>query len=103
MMRPIRMLCTFLILCLCVFGVAWAEEETTASDKPTVVMQTSEGTIEIELWPDKAPITVKNFMAYVNKGFYDGTIIHRVVRGGIYVIQGGAPGADLIAAAHRHG
>jgi peptidyl-prolyl cis-trans isomerase A (cyclophilin A) len=53
----------------------------------TVVMTTSHGDITIELFPDQAPITVENFVAYVDSGFYDGTIIHRVSPG--FVIQGG--------------
>ncbi len=55
-----------------------------------VKMQTSMGDIVIELNEEKAPITVKNFLDYVNGGFYNGTIFHRVVNGpGLYVIQGG--------------
>jgi len=46
---------------------------------PVVVMETSMGTIKIELYPDKAPVTVKNFLAYVDDKFYDGTIFHRVI------------------------
>ena len=57
------------------------------SANPVVVMQTSKGDITIELWPDKAPITVENFLTYVNEGFYDGTIFHRVIKG--FMIQGG--------------
>jgi cyclophilin family peptidyl-prolyl cis-trans isomerase len=45
------------------------------------------GTVVVELYPDKAPITVKNFLSYVNTGFYDNTIFHRVVPG--FVSQGG--------------
>jgi cyclophilin family peptidyl-prolyl cis-trans isomerase len=60
----------------------------TAADKnPVVVMDTSMGKIEIELYPDKAPITVNNFLSYVDKKFYDGTIFHRVI--GNFMIQGG--------------
>jgi cyclophilin family peptidyl-prolyl cis-trans isomerase len=54
---------------------------------PVVIMDTSVGTIRVELFEDKAPITVKNFLGYVDKGFYDGTIFHRVI--GTLVIQGG--------------
>lgn len=54
---------------------------------PQVTMQTAKGTIVVELEPDKAPITVKNFLGYVQEGFYDSTIFHRVVPG--FVIQGG--------------
>src|SRR4051812_25502023 len=52
-----------------------------------VVMETSQGTIKIELEDDKAPITVKNFLGYVDEGFYDGTIFHRVISN--FMIQGG--------------
>ena len=44
-----------------------------------IIMSTSAGDIHIELYADKAPITVKNFLAYVDAGFYDGTIFHRVI------------------------
>lgn len=54
---------------------------------PIVVMETSMGTIRIELYEDKAPITVKNFLAYVDKEFYDGTIFHRVIKD--FMVQGG--------------
>jgi cyclophilin family peptidyl-prolyl cis-trans isomerase len=57
------------------------------ADNPTVVIETSMGTIKAELWPDKAPATVKNFMAYVDGKSYDGTIFHRVIDG--FMIQGG--------------
>ena len=54
---------------------------------PIVVMETSMGTIEIELNQDKAPVSVKNFLAYVDSNFYDKTIFHRVING--FMIQGG--------------
>jgi peptidyl-prolyl cis-trans isomerase B (cyclophilin B) len=53
----------------------------------TVKMETSAGTFEIELDDAKAPETVKNFLAYVAKGHYDGTVFHRVIKG--FMIQGG--------------
>ena len=52
-----------------------------------VVMETSLGTIELELNREKAPITVENFMNYVKAGFFDGLCFHRVIRG--FMIQGG--------------
>jgi peptidyl-prolyl cis-trans isomerase B (cyclophilin B) len=58
-----------------------------AADNPVVVMETSMGTIEIELFEDKAPITVKNFLGYVEDKHYDGLIFHRVIAD--FMIQGG--------------
>jgi len=54
---------------------------------PIVLMETSEGTVKIELWADRAPKTVENFLGYADEGFYDGTIFHRVIAG--FMIQGG--------------
>lgn len=60
---------------------------------PQVEFRTTMGNFVVELYPDKAPKTVENFMQYVNSGFYDGTIFHRVV--GQYVIQGGGLTVDM--------
>ena len=56
---------------------------------PIAVFETNKGTFEIELFEDKAPITVKNFIDLAEKGFYDGLIFHRVIDG--FMIQGGDP------------
>lgn len=53
----------------------------------TVIMETSRGSITINLDSEKAPITVENFLKYVDEGFYDGLIFHRVIKG--FMIQGG--------------
>lgn len=58
-----------------------------------VEMQTNAGTIEIELYEDKAPVTVANFKQYINDGFFDGTVFHRVIPG--FMIQGGGFSEDL--------
>jgi cyclophilin family peptidyl-prolyl cis-trans isomerase len=58
-----------------------------AQGNPQVVMQTSMGKIVIELFADKSPVTVDNFLKYVDAGFYDGTIFHRVIS--TFMIQGG--------------
>lgn len=58
-----------------------------------VVFETTLGTIKIELFEQQAPITVKNFVDYVNSGFFEGTIFHRVIPG--FVIQGGGMTADM--------
>jgi cyclophilin family peptidyl-prolyl cis-trans isomerase len=54
---------------------------------PVVAMETSMGTIKIELYQDKAPATVKNFLDYVDKKYYDGLVFHRVIKD--FMIQGG--------------
>jgi len=54
---------------------------------PTVLMKTNLGTLEIELYEKKAPVTVKNFLSYVKDGTYNGTIFHRVIKD--FIIQGG--------------
>ncbi|MFV8781856.1 peptidylprolyl isomerase [Microbulbifer sp. SA54] len=58
-----------------------------ATNNPRVELETDLGTIELVLYPDKAPKTVENFLAYVDSGFYDGTIFHRVIPG--FMAQGG--------------
>jgi cyclophilin family peptidyl-prolyl cis-trans isomerase len=75
-------------LCLALAGLLLGASWLAAADKnPVVVMDTSLGTIKVELYPDKAPVTVKNFLDYVDGKFYDGTLVHRVVPK--FVIQGG--------------
>jgi cyclophilin family peptidyl-prolyl cis-trans isomerase len=65
-------------------GVAGAQ---TKKEYPVVVLETTKGNIEIELYPDKAPQTVQNFLYYVDNKFYDGLIFHRVIAD--FMIQGG--------------
>lgn len=60
---------------------------------PRVALETNHGTIVLELDPEKAPITVANFLDYVDRGWYDGTIFHRVMDG--FMVQGGGFTADL--------
>jgi cyclophilin family peptidyl-prolyl cis-trans isomerase len=60
---------------------------------PKVEMETSKGVMVIELYPDQAPVTVQNFLRYVNDGAYDGTIFHRVIKG--FMNQGGGFTPDL--------
>ncbi len=60
--------------------------------KPQVTLETSKGTIVLELYPDKAPTTVENFLAYVKAGHYTGVVFHRVIPG--FMVQGGGMTAD---------
>ncbi len=59
------------------------------SENPIVVLETNQGTIELELFPKIAPKAVKNFMELSKKGYYDGIIFHRVIKH--FMIQGGDP------------
>ena len=64
-----------------------------AQENPRVQMETSSGTVVLELDAKNAPATVANFLAYVKNGFYDGTIFHRVIKD--FMIQGGGFTADM--------
>ena len=64
-----------------------------AAQNPVVVIETSLGAITAELDRRAAPVSVANFLAYAESGFYDGTVFHRVIRG--FMIQGGGMTADL--------
>ena len=56
---------------------------------PTAVLKTNQGEIKIQLFPEQAPMTVENFIRLAQKGYYDGTIFHRVISD--FMIQGGDP------------
>jgi cyclophilin family peptidyl-prolyl cis-trans isomerase len=72
----------------CLLGLLlWSGPSHGQGKNPVVVMDTSYGKITIELFEEKAPITVKNFLQYVDDKFYDGTIFHRVIAD--FMIQGG--------------
>jgi cyclophilin family peptidyl-prolyl cis-trans isomerase len=68
-------------------------EPPKKASKPIVELETSMGNIEIELYPEKAPKTVKNFLEYVNSGFYNGTVFHRVIKG--FMVQVGGFDKDM--------
>ncbi|MDB5773897.1 MAG: ppiB1 [Herbaspirillum sp.] len=68
-------------------AVSFAYPATAAPDAPHVTLKTNMGSIVIELYPQKAPMTVGNFLEYVKDGQYNGTIFHRVI--GNFMIQGG--------------
>ena len=75
------------------FGTSSLAAEEKSMANPVVVMETSEGTIKVELWADKAPKTVENFLSYVDEKFYDGTIFHRIIED--FMIQGGGMTPDM--------
>ena len=91
------------LFALLLVGCAGATTPPAVDAKnPVVVMKTSAGTIKIELFEDKAPITVKNFLAYVDDKHYDGTIFHRVIGTPVadedFMVQGGGfkPGLSKV-------
>ena len=77
-----RMFFSTLLFFMFITGAAYAE--------PVVEMTTNLGVIRIELDSERAPVTVKNFLEYVDRKFYNGTIFHRVIKG--FMIQGGGYG-----------
>ena len=77
----------FLFLSLALVLAASVPTTTAALQRKIIVIETSMGKIKAELHEDKAPITVKNFLGYVNDKFYDGTVFHRVMPD--FMIQGG--------------
>ena len=66
---------------------------------PQVEFNTSMGKFTVELYPEKAPITVENFLRYVDDGFYAGTIFHRVIAN--FMVQGGGMNADMSEKANK--
>ena len=70
-----------------------SSEEKGKESYPHVYIKTNVGGFTIELYPDKAPVTVANFLNYVEKGYYSGTIFHRVIKG--FMIQGGGFTTDM--------
>lgn len=74
-------------------ALTMVDEAAAADEKPVVVLDTSAGPITIELDAAKAPTTVENFLKYVDSGFYDNLIFHRVIDG--FMIQGGGFEQDM--------
>lgn len=82
---------SIILLSLSVPGIA---EEEKVQENPMVVVKTSMGSFTIELFEKEAPITVENFLNYVDKKFYDETIFHRIIP--TFVIQGGGFTSDMM-------
>ncbi len=88
--RSLILVC--LAACLGLGGTVWAQASKQGG-RPVVILETSKGVIEIELDEEKAPISTENFLSYVDAGFYDDTIFHRVIPD--FMIQGGGMTADM--------
>lgn len=94
---PFRLLsCLFLLPLLALQACADGTTSQPTATKPKdntmstiAVLETTQGTIEIELLPDVAPKTVENFVGLIEKGYYDGIVFHRIIKD--FMIQGGDP------------
>jgi cyclophilin family peptidyl-prolyl cis-trans isomerase len=75
------------------FSANLAAQDKASSNNPQVIIHTSMGDIGLELFADKSPLSVENFIRYANSGFYDGTVFHRVISH--FMIQGGGLTPDL--------
>lgn len=82
-------------------GVKKVEKSSKEVEKMMVVIETSMGTITAELYENASPVTVKNFLAYVDSKFYDKTIFHRVIDG--FMIQGGGFDSKMVQKKPTHG
>jgi peptidyl-prolyl cis-trans isomerase A (cyclophilin A) len=91
MLKRVFSLCALSIFLIS--GVVMAATADLPAKNPVVLMETSMGNVKIQLDPQKAPISVKNFLYYVKSGFYGGTVFHRVIPG--FMIQGGGFTADI--------
>jgi cyclophilin family peptidyl-prolyl cis-trans isomerase len=90
---------TFAAVAAAGLAVVLLGSPAVAQDNPVVVMETSLGTITLELFEEEAPISVANFLSYVEEGHYDGVIFHRVIQG--FMIQGGRFTASMSPRATR--
>ncbi len=87
--RQARLACFAVAACLLISGPVTAQDQTQgqSSANPTAILHTSRGDIRLELFADRSPLSVENFIRYAEDGYYDGTIFHRVISH--FMIQGG--------------
>lgn len=90
-MRPLEKIIVTAVIVF-IFGCQW--ESTTIEESKMVKLETTMGDIVVELNEKAAPVTVKNFLKYVEEGFFDGTIFHRVIPN--FMIQGGGFTPDMV-------
>jgi peptidyl-prolyl cis-trans isomerase A (cyclophilin A) len=94
----IRRISLLILSAVCLLAISpvlsFAASKAAPAANPQVVMETSLGTIRLELFTTEAPVSVKNFLDYAAANYYDGTVFHRVIPG--FMIQGGGFTADLV-------
>jgi len=95
--KPVYGIAALLLIIVLVGGIILMNN----SSGPKVVLETNHGNIEIELFSDKAPNTVNNFVSLAQDGFYDGTRFHRVIKG--FMNQGGCPNTKDVALKNHWG
>jgi len=110
-MKTINLLCAFSLLAG--FALVSCRQAQPTNNPPTTqttnaadtnqvaVINTTEGTMVVEFWPDVAPNTVANFKKLASQGFYDGTAFHRIIKG--FMIQGGDPNTKDPAKEDQYG
>ena len=84
-----RIFVLFVLMAASTLSLTYAQQENAVSSSPVVVLETTQGNIELKFTSKDTPKTVENFVGLVNKGYYNGIIFHRVIKG--FMIQGGDP------------
>ncbi|CCH49398.1 peptidylprolyl isomerase [Pseudodesulfovibrio piezophilus] len=97
-MKSFKFVLSFtLLLAAFLFGPGMSlSKAVAAGPNPVVIMDTTAGRVIVMLYPSEAPITVENFLRYVDAGFYEGTIFHRVIKEDIEEVKGKAAKANVI-------
>lgn len=89
-----RTLLSLLLITPLFISASVVSPNALAQENPIVVMETNKGAIKVELWVDRAPISVANFLRYTDDNFFDGLIFHRVISG--FMIQSGGFTPDMV-------
>ncbi len=89
MTRKSLILCFGFLFCMALAWTSSAQEGTSNMSNPIIILETNQGNIEIELFPDTAPKACENIIGLIEKGYYNGTVFHRVIKN--FMIQGGDP------------
>ena len=86
--------CAAILLSVGLMSLSAAQAQAPSEAEPLVKLETNFGSVTLKLFPEKAPVTVANFLSYVDAGHYDGTVFHRVIPN--FMIQGGGFDSDYV-------